>query len=292
MKKNLIWQGVLIAIGFALLLYFLAVYVPQVFNGAITPNPVLIKIGSLSIRWYGVLIASGILVAYFLTIRQFKAEKIDTTIADNIILIVVLSGLIGARIGFVIQTPSFYLNHILEIFAVWDGGLSIHGAIITGLISLAICARTYKINFLKFANIISPQIMLAGAIGRWGNFFNQEIVGKPTTSIPWKMFVSPSNRLHGFENFSFFHPVFLYESILLASAYLVYLLIRKYVGNKYGLVYTLIVYSLIRIIVEFWRIDYKPILSFLDLSQIVSFGIILFGLGVLFSTKFKLKLER
>jgi len=241
-------------------------------------SPFFIQNDFISIRWYGLLIAIAILISYFLALREIKKSNIKESKFDSIFLITVLAGIIGARLAFVLQNLSYYPSHLNEIFAIWDGGLSIHGAIILGVLALLVSTKLYRVSFFSLANIISPYLLLSGAIGRWGNYFNQEIIGKPSSSF-LKMFVPLEGRPHGFENFTHFYPVFLFESILLFLAFIIYLLFKKKL-EKYALVYTLIIYSFTRIIVEFWRIDYKPIFFHLDLAQIVSFGIIIVGVVV------------
>lgn len=268
----------LFAFLFVLLVYFFAVYLPLAFSGKIIPNPFAITVGVIQIRWYGILIAGAILVSYLISRKQYLSHAgANESVFDTSFLTVLICGLVGARIGYVVQNLSYYSKNAVEIIKIWDGGLSIHGALIGGLLGLSAACFIAKKNFFVFANSVSPQILLAGAIGRFGNFFNQEIIGKPTTA-PWKMFVAQANRPAGFENFNFFHPVFLYEAILLFLAYIIYLFLKNSGGKNFGLIYTLIIYSTIRIIVEFWRIDYKPILWKFDLAQLVSFGIIIFAI--------------
>ena len=267
--------GIIFFVG----LYFFLAYLPAAFIGQIIPNQFLFEVGNFHVRWYGFLIASGILVAYFLSDRAMVKNSIRAHTSETIPIYVILFGLIGARLGFVLQNIPYFSKNFLEMFRVWDGGLSIHGAILGGIIGIWIGASIYRENFLKIANCIAPTIFVAGAIGRFGNFFNQEIIGRPA-EVWWKMYIALQNRPAGYENFSFFHPVFLYESILFLLFYGAYLFLAKKYGNKFGFAYTLIFYSLIRIIVEFWRIDYRPFFGPFDLAQLVSFGIILVGLTI------------
>lgn len=287
------FESKLLIIGLIAIISLLAIsYLPPLFSGELALNPIAFTLGGFAIRWYGLLIALAILIGYLIGIKDLKADGIEEGRSDLMYLVVVLSGIIGARLGFVLQSPSYYLtsSHNLEILKVWDGGLSIHGAIIAGVLALYIFCQTNKLKFLQVANDITPPILLAGALGRWGNYFNQEIIGKPT-DLPWKMYITLSNRPAGFENEAFFHPVFLYESILLASAFIFYLVFKKFL-KQYAFAYTLIIYSLIRIIVEFFRIDYHPILFSFDLAQFVSLGIILFALVIIILQKrFALKAQ-
>ena len=252
------------------LLFF--VLLPEVFNGERELNPIAVSYGGLSVRWYGILIALGALVAYLLIESESKREKVESNQLESVVLLVLLFGLLGARLGFVIQNVTYFAHLPLEILKFYHGGLSIHGALIGGLVALYISTRKTKLSFYKIANIISPPVLLAIAIGRWGNFFNQEIIGKPA-QIPWKMYVAVLNRPVGLENVEFFHPVFLYESLALVLIFSLFWLFLR--DKNIGLIYTLCGYCAVRIVVEFWRVDYKPIFLKFDLAQIVSFAIIL-----------------
>jgi len=280
MQTKKFFLSIFVSSVLAFLAYFYISYLPRAFSGDIIPKAEIFSIGYIAVRWYGLLIAIGALAGYILAEKRLVKNGVSRSKIEKILLVMIISGLIGARIGFVIQNVPFYSKNIIEIFAVWHGGLSIQGAMIAGIIGLLILAKKYKLNFLVLANSISPHIMLSSAIGRYGNFFNQEIVGKPSERIPWKMFVAESNRPVEYESFSFYHPVFLYESILLILAYVIYLLLRNKYGDKIGFAYTLVLYSAIRIIVEFFRIDYRPIFLYLDLAQWVSIAIMTIGLIV------------
>lgn len=236
----------------------------------------IINSSLFNVRWYGFLISVGVLAAYVLSIREIRKHAIPENKFDTLFLLTLFFGIIGARLGFVLQNTAYFGSHLSEIFKIWDGGLSIHGALILGAITMLVASKILKLEPMKIINIIAPNVLLAGAIGRWGNFFNQEIIGKPTSFVI-NIFINENNRPAGFENYSSFHPVFLYESVLLLGAFIIYQLLKKKI-ERYSFTYTLTAYSLARIIVEFWRIDYKPIFLALDLAQIVSFGIILITL--------------
>jgi len=248
-------------------------------------SPDLFTVSMFTIKWYGFLITLAVVGSYLLILKEVKKQKIDESKLDSVFLITILLGVIGARLGYVLQNMSDFFSQPLAIIKVWDGGLSIHGAIILGATGLYLASRRYKINFLNLANIFAPFLMISGAIGRWGNYFNQEIIGKPSAAVI-RLYVSESNRPVGYEENQYFHPVFLYESVLLALGFAVYLIFKKRIADK-ALIYTLIYYSLVRIIVEFWRIDYRPIFMHFDLAQWVSFGIIVVSgvIGLTFRKK-------
>jgi len=275
--KNFI-RGLLIALLVTTGGYFLFIYMPQIFSGELFPNPYVINLSFIKIRWYGLLIAAAILVSYFWSLETAKKSGLDTNKFESLIFYLVLGGLIGARIGFVIQNLSYYMANPQMIYTVWSGGLSIHGALIAGILTGFIAAKKLKIDFGAYLNIASPFVLLSGTIGRFGNFFNQEIIGKPTNFFA-KMYVWVQNRPKGYETVDFYHPVFLYESLLLFGLFCVYFFyIRKKMFDRFGISYTLIAYSVARIIVEPFRIDYKPIFAKLDLAQLVSIAILFLGL--------------
>jgi phosphatidylglycerol:prolipoprotein diacylglycerol transferase len=250
----------------------------------ISPNsPFLLQTSFFSVRWYGFLIAGAILTCYFITLKHIKRVGIDENQFDGIFLLTVAMGIVGARLAFVIQDLDYFVSHFKEIFYIFDGGLSIHGAIIMGVLGLYLACLKYRVNFLKIANIIAPNLLLAGAIGRWGNFFNQEIVGRPALGSI-KLFISLANRPLGFESYSYFLPVFLYESVFLFSFFVLYQIFSNKLKD-YALGYTLITYSIARIIVEYFRIDYNPLVLSFDLAQLVSMVIIAVGFLVIYFSK-------
>lgn len=267
-------KTVRISLAIVYLLLF-SIYLYSIFTGFL-PGQTAFEIGAFKFRWYGLLISLGILFAYFISTEILKKQYSESAI-DYTFLITVALGLLGARLGFVIQNTHYYLSSPLEILKITSGGLSIHGAIILGLIGLWLSSKIFKYSLFEFADKMVVQLFIAGSIGRWGNFFNQEIIGKPS-NLFGKIFIAPNNRPAGFESFEYFHPVFLYESILLLAAFLIYIKVFNY--KKYGLAYTLAFYSLARIIVEPLRIDYKPTAIGLDLAQMVSFAIIILAFAI------------
>ncbi len=224
-------------------------------------DPVAFRLFGLEIRWYGILIAFGLILAIIISYliaryRRFKADEIL-----NFAPFAIIAGVIGARLLHVVVNWSYYSKNLSSIFAFRQGGLAIQGVVIGGFIALIIFARIRKIDFWGFADCIAPSLALAQAIGRWGNFFNQEAYGKPTDARIG-IFISPENRLRGYESFDYFHPTFLYESIaniLLFVILIVLHVIFRKKENKVpnGIIFNLylIIYSLYRIFIEYYRID-------------------------------------
>ncbi len=165
-------------------------------------------LGPLTINLYGVMISAGVLAATFLSYLEAKRRGDDTRHIYNIALIIVPLGAIGARAYHVIDQWSYYSQHPAMILG--GAGLGIFGAVIGGATGLIIYTRWQKLSTLHWMDIIAPGLILAQAVGRWGNFFNQELYGYPT-SLPWGIYIDPANRLSGYEGFTHFHPLFFYE---------------------------------------------------------------------------------
>lgn len=222
-------------------------------------------IGSFKIYFYSLLIVSGVLAGVWLSIREAKRRNLDSEIVWDLVPWLLIFGIIGARLWHVLTpsasmgvTASYYFQHPLEILAIRKGGLGIPGAVLGGAIGLLIYCRLKKQSFYTWADIAVPGLALAQAIGRWGNFFNQELYGGPT-NLPWALFIDPAHRLAEYADIAYYHPMFLYESLWnLFNMFLLLFLGRKYakklITGDLFLIY-LFVYALGRFILEFMRLD-------------------------------------
>jgi phosphatidylglycerol:prolipoprotein diacylglycerol transferase len=168
------------------------------------------QLGPFAIHWYGILIAMGVLATIAIAIIEAKRWGENQEHVINAALIVVPLGFIGARLYHVIDQWDFYRQNPALIIG--GAGLGIFGAIAGGAIGLIIYTRWKKLSTLRWMDIVAPGLILAQAIGRWGNYFNQELYGYPT-DLPWAIYIDPAHRLPGYESFSRFHPLFLYESL-------------------------------------------------------------------------------
>lgn len=225
-------------------------------------------IGPLTVHWYGVIIMLGAVSAAFLAVSQARRWKEDPEKVWDGLTWVLIGGVIGARLWHIFTPPpsmveaglttQYYLTHPLDAIAVWRGGLGIPGAIIGGGLALYFFTRRARLSFARWADITAPAIALGQAIGRWGNFVNQEIYGAPT-SLPWAISIDPSKRVPGYEEFATFHPLFLYESLWnLANMFLLLWLGKKYDrklrdGDLFFIY--LVTYPLGRFLLEFLRLD-------------------------------------
>ncbi len=225
-------------------------------------------IGPLYIRFYGIILMLGAVAGAYLATFAAKRRGYDPEIVWDLLIYLIIGGVLGARLWHVLTPPpssveqgittAYYLTHPLDAIAVWKGGLGIPGAVIGGAIALYFYTRKHQLAFAEWADIAAPSVALGQAIGRFGNFFNQELYGAPTT-LPWKLYIDPAHRLTGFENVEYYHPLFLYESILnLANLFFLLWLSRRYQGwLKPGdvlLVY-MIFYPIVRFSLDFMRLD-------------------------------------
>lgn len=221
-------------------------------------SQILCTVFGVHIYFYGIILAIAITIGTFvaddIAQRFFNLKK--ETIIDLAPYLVVF-GIIGARLYYCLLNYDFYLKFPTEILAIRHGGISIHGAILGGFIGLLFFAKRRNLPALKLCDISAIGLALAQAIGRWGNFFNSEAFGTPT-ELPWKLYIAPQYRPIPYTDFSFFHPTFLYESILDFMLFIILFVVTKNnlckKDGNIALIY-LILYSFIRIFVESFRID-------------------------------------
>ncbi|MBD1838078.1 MULTISPECIES: prolipoprotein diacylglyceryl transferase [unclassified Coleofasciculus] len=177
-----------------------------------SPGPILIELGPFTIRWYGLLIASAVLIGVTLSRYLASRRHINPDIPGDFALWLVVAAIPSARLYYVLFEWEQYAQRPGDIIAIWKGGIAIHGAIIGGTLAALIFARIQKISFWQLADLVAPSVILGQAIGRWGNFFNSEAFGAPT-DLPWKLLIPVENRPPDYQNFAYFHPTFLYESL-------------------------------------------------------------------------------
>jgi phosphatidylglycerol:prolipoprotein diacylglycerol transferase len=227
---------------------------------------------SVSIRWYGVLIASSMALGLWLATREAarRGESSDDLLkAAELALI---SGLVGARIYYVLFNLDYYRTQPWwRILAVWEGGLAIHGGLIGGLLVGGAYVWAKGLPLLTYLDIVAPSLLLGQAIGRWGNFFNEEAFGRPT-DVPWKLYISEPRRPPAFVDHRYFHPTFLYESLWNVGAFLLlYFVLRRRLERAPGALFLayLGLYSLGRFWVEGLRTD-SLMLGSIRVAQLVS----------------------
>ena len=261
------------------------------------PSPVFINFGPFTIYWYGFFIVLGMMLGIILTLRLAKYHKINEDIIIDLSFWLIIFAIIGARVYHVLLQFSYYKNHLLEIPMIWQGGIAIHGAIFAGILVIWRFSRKNNIPFLKITSIIVPSLALAQVIGRWGNYFNQELFGKPT-NLPWGIPISTIRLPEEYVGLTYFHPTFLYESIgnLLIFVILIYLnyIILKFkkIKLEYLTFIYLILYSILRFFTEFIRIDITPEIFGLRLPQLISVLIIFVSSYFFYKLYKNIKLEK
>lgn len=242
------------------------------------------NIGSVTIHVYGIIIAAAIYVGWLLAKKRSVFYEIPLRLFDDpILLIPLILSIAGARIYHVIDYWSYYSNNFTQIIAVNRGGLGIFGGLFGVIFGLFIIAKIRKISFLAIADLASPSLLLGQAIGRIGNFINQEGFGPPT-NLPWGVYIEPQNRPLEFFNSAHFHPTFFYEASINFITFLILINVSKKLkaGQTFGLY--LIFYAIGRFITEFWRID-TATFGTLKLAHVLSAAAFLGGVLLLIKSR-------
>jgi phosphatidylglycerol:prolipoprotein diacylglycerol transferase len=177
-----------------------------------SPGPLVVQLGPFSLRWYGLLIATAVLMGLSLAMRLGRRRGIDPGLIADLLPLLVLGAVVGARLYYVLLEWRQYQGRWGEMLAVWNGGIAIHGALIGGTLTLVLFCRWRRQAFWPLLDVLVPAVALGQAIGRWGNFFNSEAFGLPT-DLPWKLTIPLEHRPAEFLQQSTFHPTFLYESL-------------------------------------------------------------------------------
>jgi phosphatidylglycerol:prolipoprotein diacylglycerol transferase len=251
-------------------------------------DPIAFSLFGIDIRWYGILIASGILIGILTAKYTCRIKNINFDHLIDILLYSIPAGIIGARLYYVIFEFSYYKNHPIDILKIRQGGLAIHGGIIFGVLTAFIYSRLKNINFIKFADASAPSIILAQAIGRWGNFFNQEAHGGPVSEEFIRKFPDFIQRGMYIDG-TYYHPTFLYESTWNLIVFVILIIILRKFTNKDGLTFFtyLGLYSLGRFFIEGLRTDSLMIGPF-RIAQLVSLaGILIWIVYLIFINKRK-----
>ena len=249
-------------------------------------NPVAFSIFGIGIRWYGIFIASAMLIGTVLAIRESRRVGFDENYIMDAILFSVPAAIVGARLYYVAFEWNNYKDNLLEIFATRNGGLAIHGGVISAVIAALIYTRIKKISFLKIADICAPSIILGQAIGRWGNFINQEAYGGAVSKEfigYFPKFIQNQMLINGV----YYHPTFLYESlwdILIFISLIVYR--KKSHQNGYIFFLYVLFYSIGRFFIEGLRTD-SLMIGYFRTAQLVSIILILFSIFFLYKIKIK-----
>lgn len=252
-------------------------------------NKFLIQIGDFKVAWYGIIITIGIVLAVLYTVKRGKQEGFTTDDVLDYAIWVVLIGILGARLYYVAMTWGRY-ESFLDIFAIWNGGLAIYGGLIAGALTILFISYKKQKSTLKFLDMVTPGVMIAQALGRWGNFFNAEAYGSilkyeflgktfetsrfAGQAIPWIMTIENVNG----SALYYAHPTFLYESLWNILGFI--LLNIRYKNKKFDgqILFSYIVwYGLGRMFIEGFRTD-SLYLGNVRISQLLAVGCVIFGI--------------
>ncbi|HFD7531283.1 TPA: prolipoprotein diacylglyceryl transferase [Staphylococcus aureus] len=251
-------------------------------------DPVAFNLGPLSVRWYGIIIAVGILLGYFVAQRALVKAGLHKDTLVDIIFYSALFGFIAARIYFVIFQWPYYAENPGEIIKIWHGGIAIHGGLIGGFIAGVIVCKVKNLNPFQIGDIVAPSIILAQGIGRWGNFMNHEAHGGPVSrafleQLHLPNFITENMYING----QYYHPTFLYESIWDVAGFIILVNIRKHLklGETFFLYLTW--YSIGRFFIEGLRTDSLMLTSNIRVAQLVSILLILISISLIVYRRIK-----
>jgi prolipoprotein diacylglyceryl transferase len=230
--------------------------VPSVVASIPSPDNGVVDIGPLPVHVYGLLLAVGVLVAAWIAERRWVARGGDVKTFNDMAIWIVIGGVVGARVYHVISDYQLFTDDWLRAFQIWKGGLSIWGVLGGGAIAVIVMTRIKHVETLVLFDCVAPGLLAAQAIGRWGNYANQELFGGPT-DLPWGLEISPANRPAGYANVETFHPTFLYESLYCLFLLGVLLLVERRFRLRKGqaLALYLATYTFGRFFFEHLRVD-------------------------------------
>ncbi|WP_404475894.1 prolipoprotein diacylglyceryl transferase [Staphylococcus pseudoxylosus] len=256
-------------------------------------DPIAFELGPISVRWYGIIIAAGILLGYFIAQASVKRIGYDQDTLVDIIFWSAIFGFIVARIYFVIFQWPYYIQNPIEIPMIWHGGIAIHGGLIGGFVTGIIICKQKNINPFQIGDVITPSMILGQGIGRWGNFMNHEAHGGPVSRSVLENLHIPDFIIDNMYNDGkYYQPTFLYESIWDILGFVILILLRKHlrVGDTFCLY--LIWYSIGRFFVEGMRTDSLMLTSDIRVAQLMSIILILVGIIIMIIRRVKYRSPR
>lgn len=220
-------------------------------------NPVAFTLGPIRVHWYGIIMGSAVLLGLYLALREGKRRGVDENDILDLIFWVIPAAILGARLYYVLFELDYYMAHPAEIIAIWNGGLAIHGGLIGAILVGYFYVKKRNLPFLKIADIVAPSIILGQAIGRWGNFINQEAHGGMVSrtfleNMHLPNWIIDQMTIQGVT----YHPTFLYESIWNIVGFIILLLMRRWNPKRGEIFFTYFIwYSLGRFFIEGLRTD-------------------------------------
>lgn len=243
---------------------------------------VFLHLGPITIYWYGVIIGTGVLLGLWLATREAVRRGLAKETFVDLVLIAVPIAIVCARTYYVIFEWGYYSNHLSDIPKIWEGGLAIHGGLIGAIITGVVFAKRRGLSFWKLADIAAPSIILGQAIGRWGNFMNQEAHGGPVTRAFLERLHLPDFIINQmYIDGQYYHPTFLYESVWNIVGFCLLLLLRR-VNLRRGELFLsyLIWYSIGRFFIEGMRTDSLMLTEHLRMAQVMSLALIVLAVSI------------
>lgn len=252
-------------------------------------NPIAIELGPIQVHWYGVIIGLGALLALLIAVRESERRGLHKDTFVDLVLFAIPIAILGARAYYVIFQWDYYSQNPGDIIKIWNGGLAIHGGLIAAIITGAVFAKVKKLSFWKLADIAAPSIILGQAIGRWGNFMNQEAHGGPVTREFLEGLFLPDfivNQMY--INGQYYHPTFLYESLWNLAGFIGLMLLRKANFRRGELFLTYVIwYSVGRFFVEGLRTDSLMLTETLRIAQVISIVLVAVAVGIIIFRRLK-----
>jgi phosphatidylglycerol:prolipoprotein diacylglycerol transferase len=253
-------------------------------NETIKPlNPIAFTLGPIQVHWYGIIIGSGLALALYLAIREGNKRGLPKETFADLMIWAIPIAIISARIYYVLFEWGYYSKHLSEAPQIWHGGIAIHGALIGSVLTVFFFSKARKISFWKITDIAAPSLILGQAIGRWGNFMNQEAHGGPVSRTFLENLHLPKFIINQmYINGQYYHPTFLYESVWDFIGFIGLVLLRK-VNLRRGELFLsyLIWYSVGRFFIEGMRTDSLMLTSTLRMAQMISIALIVVAAGII-----------
>ncbi|MFA9559579.1 prolipoprotein diacylglyceryl transferase [Evansella sp. AB-rgal1] len=250
-------------------------------------NPVALDLGIIEVYWYGLLIGLGAFLAYLLANHEAKKRGLPKDMFADLLLFALPAAIVGARLYYVIFRWEHYADNPIKVFAITEGGLAIHGALIASVLVAYFFAKKRGISFWKIADIAAPSILLGQAVGRWGNFMNQEVYGNEVSRSFLENMMLPEfiiNQMYIYDNgtYAYYAPTFLYESLWNILGVVILLLLRRVNLRRGEMFITYAIwYSVGRFVIEGLRTDYLLIFGVLKTAQVVSIITVVGGIILL-----------
>ncbi|WP_449622704.1 prolipoprotein diacylglyceryl transferase [Robertmurraya sp. Marseille-Q9965] len=246
-------------------------------------NPIAFSLGPIDVHWYGIIIGVGLALALFLAIREGERRGLEKDTFADLMLWAIPIAIISARIYYVLFEWGYYSQNPGDIIKIWNGGIAIHGALIGSVITAYVFSKNKGISFWKLADIAAPSIILGQAIGRWGNFMNQEAHGEEVSRAFLENLYLPDFIVDQmYINGTYYHPTFLYESVWNLLGFILLISLRR-VNLRRGEMFLsyVIWYSIGRFFIEGMRTDSLMLTEHLRIAQTISIALVIVAVALI-----------